>query len=492
MPRRSPAWLAVAASLVIARAAPAASDTVEITRDKLQAYDGRSADVDRLTLRVAEAGADGEKPFEHRVSALVLRGPSPATRAPIVFLMGGPGVPASTIARIPPYFTLFQRLQKLADVVLVDQRGTGASAPTLDCPAGAPPDPGFLVGMDDLSRALSTSNAACARSLRDRGIPLEAYSPMAIAVDLERVREALGAERLALLGFSYGTRLALEYARRFPARVDRVALQGPLGPEHVVRLPSVLDALLARVAASVRRDPTGHALVDDLPRRIAALLRSFDAAPRAVTVGDGVTVRVGGDGLRAIIGGHLGDPRLPALVAGLRRDDRRLLTMLVAGLYGDLAKGGGSLFGRAMYCAAPGSAAREKRAAAETRRSPLGAVFDNIPQQAAFCAASGLRFSRRDPEPLPPIGRPGLVIAGTFDDRTPLPNAAEVARAFSPSATVTVENGGHELLPDDDVQDLVARFFAGEPVRSQVLSHPAPRYATMEEALTPRGPHGPR
>ncbi len=211
MPGRPPARLAVAASLVIARAASAAPDAVEITRDTLQAYDGRSADVDRLTLSVADAAAEGEKPFEHRVVALILRGPSPATRAPIVFLMGGPG--------------------QLADFVLVDQRGTGASAPTLDCPPGAPPDPGFLLGMGELARALATTYAACARSLRERGIPVEVHSPAAIAADLERVRRALGADRLALLGFSYGTRLALEYARRFPAGVDRVALQGPLGPE---------------------------------------------------------------------------------------------------------------------------------------------------------------------------------------------------------------------------------------------------------------------
>jgi hypothetical protein len=41
----------------------------------------------------------------------------------IVFLMGGPGMPGSVMAPIPPYFTLFQRLREIGDVVIPDQRG---------------------------------------------------------------------------------------------------------------------------------------------------------------------------------------------------------------------------------------------------------------------------------------------------------------------------------------------------------------------------------
>src|SRR4029453_17831592 len=54
---------------------------------------------------------------------------------PIVFLMGGPGIGASVMARVPPYAQLFERLRTVSDVVLLDQRGTGLSLPSLDCPA---------------------------------------------------------------------------------------------------------------------------------------------------------------------------------------------------------------------------------------------------------------------------------------------------------------------------------------------------------------------
>ena len=60
----------------------------------------------------------------------------------------------------------------------------------------------------DAQRCLA---ALCARS---RG---PAYYTTSIAVaDLERVRAALGYERINLYGVSYGTRVAQHYVRRFP------------------------------------------------------------------------------------------------------------------------------------------------------------------------------------------------------------------------------------------------------------------------------------
>jgi hypothetical protein len=55
---------------------------------------------------------------------------------PIVFLAGGPGIPGTGMGRVPVYFHLFARLQEVADVILLDQRGTGLSAPNLQCPPG--------------------------------------------------------------------------------------------------------------------------------------------------------------------------------------------------------------------------------------------------------------------------------------------------------------------------------------------------------------------
>ena len=50
------------------------------------------------------------------------------------------------------------------------------------------------------------------------------------AVDPDVIRQAVGAERVAIVGWSGGALSAFRYAERFPARVTRVALLTPVGP----------------------------------------------------------------------------------------------------------------------------------------------------------------------------------------------------------------------------------------------------------------------
>lgn len=60
--------------------------------------------------------------------------------------------------------------------------------------------------------------------------PLEAYGTDTYVADLEAVREALGLRRFTLIGTSMGGIISLNYAPKFPDRVDRVVLND-IGPE---------------------------------------------------------------------------------------------------------------------------------------------------------------------------------------------------------------------------------------------------------------------
>ena len=83
----------------------------------------------------------------------------------------------------------------------------------------------------------------CATELRGKGIDLSAYNTEASADDLDDLRRALGAEKISLFGFSYGTHLALAAVRRHPERIDRVILAGTEGPDHSQKLPHTFDLL---------------------------------------------------------------------------------------------------------------------------------------------------------------------------------------------------------------------------------------------------------
>ncbi|MHC4904035.1 MAG: alpha/beta fold hydrolase, partial [Planctomycetota bacterium] len=68
------------------------------------------------------------------------------------------------------------------------------------------------------------------------------------AADLEDLRIALGAERLNLVGISYGTHLGLAYIRQYPDRVAHAVLAGVEGPDHTYKRPAegtVVDSLPA-------------------------------------------------------------------------------------------------------------------------------------------------------------------------------------------------------------------------------------------------------
>jgi pimeloyl-ACP methyl ester carboxylesterase len=134
--------------------------------------------------------------------------------APIVFLMGGPGIPGSVMARVPPYFSLFQRLRGISDVIIVDQRGIGSSEPVLECPTDSILPTDAFVNIEGLVSALRARLAACAQRWGAEGFDANAFNTIESADDIDDLRRALGASRIDLLAFSYGTRLALAVLQR--------------------------------------------------------------------------------------------------------------------------------------------------------------------------------------------------------------------------------------------------------------------------------------
>src|SRR5687767_11636588 len=76
--------------------------------------------------------------FELAVVRLRTTSPNPA--APIVYLAGGPGGSGIAAARSGLFLELFNKLRGAADVILLDQRGTGSSKPLPVCtPMGPMP-----------------------------------------------------------------------------------------------------------------------------------------------------------------------------------------------------------------------------------------------------------------------------------------------------------------------------------------------------------------
>ncbi|MER7762203.1 alpha/beta hydrolase [Streptomyces sp. NPDC097619] len=150
----------------------------------------------------------------------------------LVFNFGGPG--GSGVAALPGAAQDYQRLRQRFDLVSFDPRGVGRSAPVtclddrrLDAyyqgdssPEGPVEERAYLDGLKRYAAACEKNSATV---LPHVGTPDAAR-------DLDRIRQALGDEKLYYFGISYGTELGGVYAHQFPDKVGRAVFDAVVDP----------------------------------------------------------------------------------------------------------------------------------------------------------------------------------------------------------------------------------------------------------------------
>jgi pimeloyl-ACP methyl ester carboxylesterase len=206
------------------------------------------------------------------------------------------------------------------DLVLLDQRGTGAGA--LRC--------------RDLEAATESDAgreaAACATLLGDR----RAFFRTSDTVeDIEMLRVQLGIERLTIVGSVYGAYVAQRYALRYPGRVERLLLQAPVDAAGVDPLYVDSAAAVRRVLPAVCRSGCGS-FTKDVLADTARLVERLAVEPlRGTIVGPNGRRRTAfltrQDLLATLASGDydfLAQPEYPAaVVSALRGDPAPILRM---------------------------------------------------------------------------------------------------------------------------------------------------------------------
>jgi pimeloyl-ACP methyl ester carboxylesterase len=397
------------------------------------------------------------------------------------------------MAPIPPYFTLFQSLRELADVVIPDQRGLGRSEPLVDCPVDKEPPTDLFLRRERIIQVIGDRVASCAAQLRSKGIDPTAYNTIESADDIEDLRKVLGAEQIDLLAFSYGSRLALVYVQRHGDRVGRIVLQGVNGPGHVLKRPGPVARKLDRMAEVLRQDSTWRGTTD-LRAAARAARERLAQNPSRVTITDRRTGRqlnlvVGRDGFDALVGLNLDDARLPALLVSVAANDDRVLARFAEAAWNGLAGGTVGLMARAVNCAADRPDSRLETVRSEAATAPFGNPIDNAFLTDEFCRAVGYTAAPAEFAGHVTSSVPLLLLTGSLDATNPLENAAEVARGFVNAVSLEVANAAHEALPLRAVQEVVVDWFRGADVGGRRIAAPAPRFSSVEEAAAPAPQH---
>ena len=363
---------------------------------------------------------------------------------PLFMLAGGPGGAATELAVFASESLALVR--SAHDIVLMDQRGTGASN-GLACPLRE----GALFRPRDPTACLTTLSTHA---------DLHYYTTSVFVQDLDDLRAALGYRRIELYGGSYGSRAAQVYLRRYPDRVGAVVLASGVPMSEI--LPDNLGADAKRayqlLAEDCAADLSCHAAFPDFAGELGLVRKSL-SPDRLI-------------GLHLLLYASATARRVPWLIheaaRGLPQSLEQAIAQMRQTLAGQLAIG----LHLAVICS--------EDLPYSGHRSPVdavGAAFDS--QYTALCRD----WPRGD---VPADFRapfhsdvPALIISGDRDPVTPPEDAAAIARSFAHAKVVTVPGSSHLLDGFDGCMNrIMARFLNGMPMQTECVDslHPPPFY----------------
>ncbi len=432
-------------------------------------------------------------------------GPSPVA---VLALAGGPGQAVLPLAS----FIAEAVAPALAtrDLLLFDQRGTGASGP-LSCAA---------LTASEVSSAHSLAELIehCARQL---GPARGAYTTRESVEDIEAIRRAAGYERLVLYGTSYGTKVALEYAQRYPQHVESLVLDStetPEGPEpfHVDTFKA-MRPMLAELCSHGACNGVSSTPLSDIARLAAAT----SARPLKGTAfnerGGSVSVSISSQGLFALLlDGDLNPvlrAELPAAVHSALHGDTAALARLLAPHMASRpsTEEPSGAIDQALFI---DTSCEEtpfpwQRGAPETTRAveaeaavnalPASDFYPFDAEAALLDMTIPLCVAWPDASPAPATSGalpnvPTLILSGGQDLRTPTLNAQRVASLIPDAQIVKVPYTGHSVIGSDlneCARAALAAFFAGASEETRqcaaAVNHfpPAPLAPTRLSSVTP-------
>ncbi|MFI5827051.1 alpha/beta hydrolase [Streptomyces sp. NPDC051578] len=152
----------------------------------------------------------------------------------LLFNFGGPG--GSGITTLPGAAKEYEALRSRYDLVSFDPRGVGRSAPVrceddrqLDAYYASDSTPATPQQEKTFVDNIQRYRQACERN---SGKVLPHVGTENAARDMDRIRQALGDEKLNYFGISYGTELGGVYAHLFPKNVGRAVFDAVVDPSQ--------------------------------------------------------------------------------------------------------------------------------------------------------------------------------------------------------------------------------------------------------------------
>ncbi len=418
----------------------------------------------------------------------------PPAADPIVFLYGGPGGDAI----LNPPGSEGPSFNHNRDVILMSQRGTRSAQPSLTCPEV---DQFFARRLGLVYDAPSTGDeyVQAVKTCHDRlagGADLSAFNSTESAYDLIDLRNALHISQWNVFSHSYGTELALIYARLDPQGMRSLVLDG-VTPPSLANLAwtwgSAREAFDNMMSACTAQ-PACQAHYPGLGDTIVGQLNRLEAHPVTTTVqvegvGDTKVVIDGGalfSGWLVPLGTHF-PAEVPAAIDELGHGNPTRIAQRLANTYANPnavgMMGWGLTF--SVWCSewVPFESEAEQLQAA---RHAFAALPDSMRAQAPqlpflrkACEAWNVPAASDWVRGVTDSPIPALVLSGSYDGQTSPASGQYVAQHLSHATVVTVPGVAHGIYVDPCGAAVVNSFFSNpqQPDTSCVNTTQPPPYA---------------
>ncbi|MBO0793699.1 MAG: alpha/beta hydrolase [Ktedonobacteraceae bacterium] len=369
---------------------------------------------------------------------------------PIIRLEGGPG--GSALKIFGEQITKKNLSQTLLshNWILVDQRGTGYSKPSLTCPEIRQARDATADASDqEQEKAQARAIQNCHRRLTEQGIDLSAYNSLENAADIHDLIQALGYPQVTLYGDSYGSRLALTTMRIAPQGIRSVILDGVYPPqvEYSINASQAIETLLYKCVTNMTCKQKYPNLVQEYGETVNMLNeKPLRFEMKSEATGKIIRHRVTGNDFSAVVFQLLYStpliPYLPALIHQTRKGDNQLLVALFR-------------------------------------------LIDTVPETIDWGMFYSVECSERFSDPCPtwkvpkvpaeqksPVvsSIPTLLLTGEYDPITPQQDAEAAARTLSKSYEFVLPGAGHVVLGTSLCANQIITSFVDDPTRNPTAS----------------------
>ena len=404
------------------------------------------------------------------IKVVILPAKGASSIRPVFVLAGGPGEAATEYASE----LLKSPLREDHDIVLVDQRGT-ADSHRLDCP--------MTVLEDDVQEYLQPLFArldfwaACARRLSEHA-DLSQYSTPVAATDLDEIRQALGYDRIDLMGGSYASRHAMVYMKMFGEHVHAAFLSGlvPLEIKTPLHHPESAQRAFDLMVQDCEADKDCRSAYPDIPGDLAKALRTLDAAPAHVKVrnpANGKIVEVlldrdaFAEGIRAMLYSAPEARRIPLLLKEAIHGDFREITQNSLDFGYSSRKGYNVAMGLSANC----SEDTKRISGSEIKKYALASFTGPglVTGKVAVCKLWPDAWLPANHFALFRSKIPVVFLSAYYDPVTP-PQWGEVARLHFTNSVHVVIRAGHSLGNETCTERLAAQLFGTANPRTVDLS----------------------